>query len=378
MARPARARQEKLLRLALIVLVLVATLWPPPVGAQEDDEATSIVYTIIDLGPLVHSDETECPFDAPGASIRDVAAGSRAVGSVYHEGERAVAALFAANRVRKMSSGPGGGVAYAVNRGGEIAGAIFSEPPVEPCGLASGAIPARWNRDFELERLDLPEWASEGAATAINDLGAAAGWVETEGGRRAAIWHVDGVTVIDHAGIDGVPGFASEAVAINDNGVVAGTIRWLEGERERSRPFTWDGANVHYLDPWLGRDGYATAINQEGVVSGAVIDSRGILEATLWWRGQIVSLGRLPDRPHAVATDINSGGFAVGYGAREDGLTRAVIWIGGTAIDLNAIVPLDSGWQLQMAVGINDDGLIAGYGDLDGARHAFLLVPAAG
>jgi hypothetical protein len=55
-----------------------------------------------------------------------------------------------------------------------------------------------------------------------------------------------------------------------------------------------------------------------------------------------------------------------------------MIWINGSPVDLNSIVPNDTGWLLQMAVGINDDGVIAGWGDFDGERRAFLLAPAAG
>jgi hypothetical protein len=113
-------------------------------------------------------------------------------------------------------------------------------------------------------------------------------------------------------------------------------------------------------------------------VAGAVTTDDGTTVADMWWRGQLVTLNPLPDRPNAVVTDVNNAGFAVGYGAREDGLTRAMIWISGSAFDLNDIVSQDAGWQLQMAVGINDDGVIAGWADLDGERRAVLLVPAAG
>src|SRR5262249_36473261 len=50
----------------------------------------------------------------------------------------------------------------------------------------------------------------------------------------------------------------------------------------------------------------------------------------------------------------------------------------GTAMqDLNGQVPSSSGWQLQEAQGINDNGQIVGYGLINGQRHAFLLTPEA-
>ncbi|MCC6705288.1 MAG: DUF3466 family protein, partial [Thermomicrobiales bacterium] len=337
-----------------------------PVSSAAQTETAPVVYTVIDLGPLMHPDQENCFGIAAGATINDVGVGNRAVGSVYQDEERAVSALFSANGPRKMVSGEGGGVAYAVNGSGQIAGAVFTDLPEEPCGEPTGSQPARWNAEFRIELLELPDGATGGAAVAINQNGVIAGWVETGIGRRAALWTEDSVTIIQHVSIDGTENLESMAVGINDDGTVSGTLTWTQNRSFRSVPFVWDGVNARYLEPFLGDDAYATSINNAGVVAGAVIESDGIRQAALWWRGQIVSLAPLSDRPNAIVTDINNAGFAVGYGEREDGLTRAMIWIAGSPTDLNDITPQDAGWLLQMAVGINDDGVIAGWGDLDG------------
>jgi len=365
----------KLIRLAAMLSVIA--LFVPALSAAQTESAP-VVYTVIDLGPLVHPDQENCFGIAAGATINDVGVGNRAVGSVYQDDERSVSALFSANGPRKMVSGEGGGVAYAVNGSGQIAGAVYTDLPDVPCGEPTGSQPARWNAAFRIERLELPDGATGGAAVAINQQGTVAGWVETDLGRRAALWTEDGVAVIQHVSIAGAENLESVAVGINDDGTVAGTLTWTQNRSIRSQPFVWDGVNARYLEPFLGTDAFATSINNAGVVAGAVIDDHGVRQAALWWRGQIVSLAPLADRPNAVVTDINNAGFAVGYGEREDGLTRAMIWIGGSPTDLNEITPQDAGWLLQMAVGINDDGVIAGWGDLDGERRAFLLVPAAG
>ncbi|MCC6790130.1 MAG: DUF3466 family protein [Thermomicrobiales bacterium] len=365
------------LRLALLAAVLFAATNLAAAHAQED-EGFSVSFSVVDLGPIEHPDHDACDDIAPGATVAAIAAGSRAVGSIYFDDERAVAALLSADGVRTMESGPGGGVANAINRENVIAGAIYSQRPDEPCGRPSGASPAVWDEDFELRTLDLPEEATSGAATAINVNGAVAGWVNTDAGRRAALWHDDDIVVISHAGIEGIERLTSIATDINESGLVTGTMAWTEGETRHQRPFIWDGVTVQYPDPTQGQDGFANAINDDGVVAGAVIGRDTFEQATLWWRGQITDLPNLPDRPASVATDINNGGVVVGYCAREDGLSRASIWINGEVVDLNEIIPQDLGWQLQVAVGINDDGLIAGWGDLDGVTHAFMLVPAAG
>ncbi len=45
-------------------------------------------------------------------------------------------------------------------------------------------------------------------------------------------------------------------------------------------------------------------------------------------------------------------------------------------IDLNDLIPSNSGWMLADAKAINDSGQIVGYGfDINGEQHAFLLTP---
>ena len=44
-------------------------------------------------------------------------------------------------------------------------------------------------------------------------------------------------------------------------------------------------------------------------------------------------------------------------------------------VDLNTLIPADSGWVLEEATGINDSGWITGSGWINGERHAFLLKP---
>jgi len=43
--------------------------------------------------------------------------------------------------------------------------------------------------------------------------------------------------------------------------------------------------------------------------------------------------------------------------------------------DLNSLIPRGSGWRLVQATAINKTGQIAGWGEVDGQTHAFLLTP---
>jgi hypothetical protein len=54
---------------------------------------------------------------------------------------------------------------------------------------------------------------------------------------------------------------------------------------------------------------------------------------------------------------------------------RAFLWQDGVTVDLNDLIPTNSGWQLCEAAAINDAGQIAGTGLRNGRTRAFFLDP---
>ena len=44
-------------------------------------------------------------------------------------------------------------------------------------------------------------------------------------------------------------------------------------------------------------------------------------------------------------------------------------------VDLNSLIPSDLGWELVMALDINNSGQIMGYGFVDNNFHTFVLTP---
>jgi hypothetical protein len=48
--------------------------------------------------------------------------------------------------------------------------------------------------------------------------------------------------------------------------------------------------------------------------------------------------------------------------------------VGGVMIDLNQFLPLNSGWTIDAAYGINDSGDIVGTGTMNGQSYALELV----
>jgi probable HAF family extracellular repeat protein len=73
---------------------------------------------------------------------------------------------------------------------------------------------------------------------------------------------------------------------------------------------------------------------------------------------------------YGIANAVNDSGQIVGN-AGDASHQFAALWQNGTGTDLNSLLPANSGWTLQTATGINDSGLIVGYGLYKGAQTAF-------
>jgi probable HAF family extracellular repeat protein len=145
----------------------------------------------------------------------------------------------------------------------------------------------------------------------------------------AFLWKDGVMTNIDNRGV-----FSSTAVAINDSGQVACT--YLLDNHNTNEPFLW------------------TPDEPNGTT------------------GTAVGLGFLPGDSVAIASAINSAGEVVGQSGFTN--TRAFLYRDGTMMDLNTLLPPNSGWQLQKAIGINDSEQIVGIGMFQGeGGHAFLL-----
>jgi probable HAF family extracellular repeat protein len=156
-----------------------------------------------------------------------------------------------------------------------------------------------------------------------------------------------------------------------------------------AHPLLWqrDGSVTHL--PTLGGSGAlfgnsACAINNRGDAVGqsdVTGDTTG--HGVLWHNGKLTDLGVFPGDFASLAFNINDSGQVIGTSIDDGFNLRAVIWQNpepgrpGVPVDLNSLIPANSGLYLQTAQGINDLGEIVGVATQTstGQTHGFLLIP---
>ena len=177
--------------------------------------------------------------------------------------------------------------------------------------------------------------------------------------------------------------------SINESGQVAGESKIGAGETTRAFRFA-EGAGMISLGTLSGgtnSSGYG--INNSGQVVGES-DTGPILKpnfrlkgflffgthAFLWTEGVgMTDLGDLGGGT-SQATAISNNEIVVGTSTLINGTDSAFRWTrAGGMIDLNTLLPPNSGWVLLEAYDVNDKGQITGYGLHNGAGHAFRLNP---
>jgi probable HAF family extracellular repeat protein len=223
-------------------------------------------------------------------------------------------------------------------------------------------------------------------ANDINDAGQICGMWSPGAFGFTIPWHaviVDGNSVTDlHdlvAAALPTPPFETRCSGINGHGDVVGEARWptsqtvgflyRNGTVTLLRGTDADGNGWSMLSP--------AAVNDSGVVAGTGLLGSPVQQRALIYNaatGSMTDLGRdLGGEAlnFSFAYDINAAGHVVGEAFLPSG-TRAFLYKDGAMVDLNTLIPPDSGWILHQATAINSSDEIIGYGNLG----YFLLTPA--
>ena len=165
-------------------------------------------------------------------------------------------------------------------------------------------------------------------------------------------------------------GDSSSAYGINNSGSVAGDSSVASGN---FRGFVWTPqSGMVALGTFGGLNSHATGISNVGEVVGYASLSSGYEHAFSALGTAMTDLGTLGGSSFAYG--VNDSGEIVGYSWPTTGENpHAFLYLNGMMVDLNALIPSGSGWQLLEAYGINNAGQIVGEGLWNGQTHAFLL-----
>jgi hypothetical protein len=276
----------------------------------------------------------------------------------------------------------------------------------------------RWNSRRGLELLPLPPDLTVSESVGINSKGEAVGTASTaDSARRAAFIFREGKVVL-------LAGEQSRVEGMNKAGEIVGQAK-LPGQKAVG-PVVWrsdSGAHLRSSDIKNGDfeiidlkiccAGKALAINGNGLIIGETYDDQGRYHAFAWNAGPGARRLDVPGEEYSSAIAVNdrgevvvratpgglllySGGKFIPIKAAEftpHALSRDGVVVGSVGSnpeeqiaflwdqihgmrDLNAMIPANSGWALEVASGVNDRGEIVGWGDHNGKEDCgFLLRP---
>jgi probable HAF family extracellular repeat protein len=247
--------------------------------------------------------------------------------------------------------------------------------------------------------------AGNSMAQSVNNLGQVTGNSDINGSglSHAAIW--SGGIVSDLGDLSGGGGFNSFGYGINDSGQAVGISGAVAFG---SHGFVWNPVTQTMSDvfPATGLD-IVFAINNNGHYTGgnAVLVANGTTTvlgpgtglaisdndqvagfdttvmgpiATRYSGGITTTIGTFGGDT-SIAYGINNAGDVVGTADAIGNIRRAFLYTGAGGLqDLNDLIPSGSGWALEEAHGITDNGVIVGTGIIGGESHAFMLIPDIG
>jgi probable HAF family extracellular repeat protein len=288
--------------------------------------------------------------------------------------------------------------AYGINDSGQVVGSSYTtvNSPFNQDAFL-------WQNGSGMQNLGTFAFpgGTSSTASAINNNGQLVGWSDTSNGPQGAfIWQSGSGSQMQ--GLGGFPGgYGSWAYAINNCGQVVGQVSASDGS-SHAILFQNTSGNQHNLGvlagpynpppppplagQWSMQDlgtlggaySCALGVNDNCQVVGWASNSSGSDHAFLWQSDTgMIDLGTLIGGTMSYAYGINNMGLVVGDAETSGGAYHAFLWQSGVGmLDLNSLIAPSSGWTLDDATAINDNGWIVADGyDASGHSSALLLTP---
>jgi probable HAF family extracellular repeat protein len=342
----------------LVAMALLGVLAGSSGAASED-------YTVTDLGTLGGT-------YSYASGVND---GGQVVGYSSTTNDTATHAFLYPDENNKLEDlgTLGGSVSYAydINEGGQVVGEAYINNDADNHAFLYDSTKGMQ----DLNDLIPPDsgWTLYYAG-AINTAGQIVGGGAINGQFHAFLYENGQVQDL------GTLGQESYAIGINDGGQVVGYSSTTSGAAYHAFLYPDENNKMEDLGTLGGQYSYAYDINEGGqVVGDSYINNDATTHAFLYpdENNKMQDLGTLGGQD-SYASGINDSGQVVGAASTtNDADFHAFLKESGQPmIDLNTLIPADSGWNLNDAGAINTAGQIVGAGVMsNGQNHAFLLTP---
>jgi probable HAF family extracellular repeat protein len=339
-------------------------------------------YVATDLGDLGGGEARAMSVNASGQIV------GFSYLSGYTAGDRCAeraAFLYENGIMTALPSLPGTRIAFAsdINDQGDVAATNYVYVPDPNCtggcfpGNCEVQTPVLVSGGAAIDLLEDP-WYT-GVANDVNNKQQVVGWSRIWNLPNARTWHGFLWQKGDLKDLGTLGTDWSIATAINDDGLVVGYSQLVEGGNVQLG-FRWSKGIMNAL-PALGLNTYSGAndVNAQGDACGwsgpGIYKSQPVLYPAAGGVVDLVGLGGTAASAYAM----NGQSDVVGYSYTSgDERRHAFFYRNGQIWDLNDLLRPGSSLELMAATGINDDGLIVGYGCRDSQARPEGCIDASG
>ena len=211
-----------------------------------------------------------------------------------------------------------------------------------------------------------------GSADAINNAGQIVG-ISADANGVTHAFRSTGGTMLDLGVLSAAQNY-STAHGINSAGDVTG---YSQTDAVNYDAFLYRAGSLQDLgNAYANSRGFS--INDAGYIAGdSIINAAGDQHAFVWHNGVMTDLGTA-GAASSVGGAINNLNEVVGtliYDPSDGTKNSGFLYSNGVMVDVNTLLPANSGWVLRDAQDVNDIGQIVGFGVIDGQQHAYLLSP---